>query len=92
MKKVYNSLEELLSSCTTSSLKSGVSSVLRNDEHVKWNFVSASMDGDVYRSEFTAPVEGTDLVRRLFCEITPERERQYSFISGFAPTRAWVNF
>lgn len=92
MKMVYNSLEELLSSCCNSELKSDVSSVLRNDEHIKWNFVSASMDGDVCRSEFAAPVEGTDLVRRLFCEITPERERQYSFISGFAPTRTRVNF
>ena len=92
MKRVYNSLEELLSSCWNSELKREVSSVLRNDEYIKWNFVSASIDGDVCRSEFAAPVEGTDLVRHLSCEVSPRRERQHSSISGFTPTSTWANF
>lgn len=92
MKRIYNSLEELMSSCCSSELKNCVSSVLRSDKHIKWNLLSASVDGDVCRSEFAAPVEGTDLVHRLSCEITPRRERRYGFISGFAPVEARVVF
>lgn len=92
MKEIYNSLEELMSSCATSTLKSFVSSVLRGNEYIAWSFVSASVDGDICRSEFASSVEGADLVRRLSCKITPRGECRHTFICGFAPAVARGNF
>ena len=86
MKMVYNSIEELVSSCGNSERKSGVSSVLRNNEHIEWEFLFASVDGSMRRAEFASPVEGTDLVRRLSCEVDARGERLHTFISGFTPT------
>lgn len=85
MKMVYNSLEELMSCCDSSTLKSCVSSVLRNNEHIKWGFLFASVDGGMRRAEFASPVEGTGLVRRLSCEVDARGERLHTFISGFTP-------
>ncbi len=53
MKQTYDSLEELMSSCATSVLKSNVSSILRS-RIIPWSFVSASMDGDICSSEFSS--------------------------------------
>lgn len=85
MKMVYNSLEELMSCCSNSTLISCVSSVLGNNKHINWEFLFASVDRDVGRSEFASPVKGTDLVRRLSCEVDAHGERLHTFISGFTP-------
>lgn len=63
--KNYNSLEELMSSRGTDSLKCLVSSVLRNNKHMSWNFVSASIDGNVSRAEFIAQSESPGLTSCL---------------------------
>ena len=73
MTKTFRTLEELMSSCCSSELKSNVSSVLRN-ECDPWSFVSASVDGDICRSEFAAPIEGTDLENHISCKISPQKE------------------
>ena len=91
MKRVYHSLEELMSSCCNSTLKSHVSSVLSSNQYVKWRFVCASEAGDICRSEFASPVGSTGLTYRLYCQVHPNGERRYSFISGFTPAPAWGN-
>lgn len=85
MKMFYNSLEELMSGCSSSELISCVSSVLGNNEYIKWRFLFVSVDGDVGRSEFASPIKGTDLVRRLSCEVDARGERLHTFISDFTP-------
>lgn len=64
MKKTFNSLEELMSSCSNSKLKSNVSSILRS-RIIPWSFVSASMDGDICSSEFSLPIKGVGPRRPL---------------------------
>ena len=63
----YNSLEELLRSRRTDSLKSLVSSVLRNDRYMEWSFVSGSVCGDACRADFVSKMETPDLEQRLSC-------------------------
>lgn len=55
--KQYNSLEELLSSCTNNTFKSGVSFVLANNKHMSWDFVSASEINGVFRADFLSRPE-----------------------------------
>lgn len=74
MKVIYNTLEELMSSCGNSELKSNVSAVLRND-CIPWSFVSASADGDICQSEFSSPIDGTEQEHHLSCKIGPRNER-----------------
>ncbi len=92
MKMIYNSLEELRSGCTTSALLGHVASVLSCNEYIKWSFVSASVDGDECRSEFSAQIKDSDLERRLSCRINPQVESWHTSISGFTPTVACENF
>lgn len=87
MKKTFNSVEELLGGCDSSTLKSYVSSLLRNNTSMEWGLVSCSVDGDTYRSEFTAPIEDTDLMHCLTCEITPRGERRRFTICRAATNR-----
>ena len=93
MKRVYHSLEELMSSCCNSTLKSCVSSVLTG-KLVPWSFVSASMNGDFSGSEFSSPIEGTDLEHHLSCKIGPRKEHWYYSICvpGVIPAMPRVNF
>lgn len=67
--KNYNSLEELMRSCTTSSLKSLVSSVLRNNRYKEWSFVSGSVCDDACRADFVSKMENPDLEQRLSCVV-----------------------
>lgn len=86
MEKEYRSLKELMSSCGNSKLKWSVSSVLRN-KPIPWSFVSASVDGDICRSEFSSQIEGTNVEYHLSCQIIPGRESRYSCVcdSGTIP-------
>jgi len=43
-------------------LNSCVRGVLGTSKHIRWELLSCSDDGDFCRSEFVAPVEGSDLV------------------------------
>lgn len=72
--KRYNSVEELLNGCASSALKSHVSSVLENNQYIAWDLVSCSENGDVIRSEFTSPIESSDLAFHLSCEINAKGE------------------
>lgn len=63
----YNSLEELMRGCWNSSLKSLVSSVLRNDRYMEWSFVSGSVCGDACRADFVSKMRNSDLEQRLSC-------------------------
>lgn len=76
-KQTYESVEELLSGCDRSELKSCVSSVLRNDRYIKWDLVSCSVNGDECRAVFSAPVKGCDLVYCLSYAINARGERGY---------------
>lgn len=88
VKQIYHSLEELMSSCATSELKSHVSSVLENNQYIAWTFASCSMDGDTLRSDFTSPTENSDLVFHLSCAIDAAGER--SHISARLPGQPGV--
>lgn len=81
MKEVFNSLEELMSNCATSKLKSLVSFVLGSNEYIQWDFVSCWADGDECWAEFTSAIEHSDLFRYLFCRIDTRGEYWYTFIS-----------
>lgn len=65
--KKYSSLEELMGSCTTSSIKSLVSSILRNSKYMEWSFVSGSVGDDACRAEFVSKMENSDLEQHLSC-------------------------
>lgn len=73
--KTYNSVEELLSGCATSTLKGQVSSVLENNQYIAWDLVSCSENGDVLRSEFTSL--NSDPVFHLSCEMDAAGERSH---------------
>lgn len=73
MKQTYDSLEELMSSCSSSVLKSNVSLILRS-RIIPWSFVSASTDGDICSSEFSSPIKGTDQQHHLSCRIDAWKE------------------
>lgn len=76
-----NSVQELMSSCVNSELKSHVSFMLRNDKYIKWNLVSCSANGDRCCSEFDSPIDYSDRKHHLSCEVTPEGEyHHYSVI------------
>ena len=81
MKTVYNSVEELLSSCAGSEFKSLVSFVLGNNEYIQWNFVSGCTDGGECRAEFASAIEHSDLFRYLLCRIDARGEYWHTFIS-----------
>ena len=93
MKMTYRTLEELMSSCCNSKLKSNVSSVLTG-ELVSWSFVSASVNGDFSGSEFSSPIEGTNLEHHLSCKIGPWKEHwHYSIcVPGAIPAMPCMNF
>lgn len=63
----YNSLEELMGSCSSSSLKSLVSSVLRNDRYMEWSFVSGSVSDDARRADFISKSKCPGFEQRLSC-------------------------
>lgn len=63
----YTSLEELMRSCNRSSIKSLVSSVLRNNKYMEWSFVSGSVGDDACRAEFVSKRENSDLKQHLSC-------------------------
>ena len=65
MRKTYNSLEELMSSCGNSKLKSLVSSVLTDNKYISWDFVSAASNEDECCSEFISSIKDTDLMFHL---------------------------
>lgn len=67
MKQVYHSIEELLSNCANSDLKSLVSSVLKNNKYMEWCFVTGSVDNDACRAEFISKMESPDLKQHLSC-------------------------
>jgi len=66
MKRIYNSIEELLSVCCNSQLKSGVSSVLRNNKYVRWELLSCFEEEGVSRADFVSRDDNLGLVIRLF--------------------------
>lgn len=68
MKMVYNSLEELVSSCCNSELKSCVSSVLGNNKRKPWSLLSCSEEGEVCRADFVCRDEAGGSVSRLSYE------------------------
>ena len=77
----FNSVQELMSSCANSELKSHVSIVLRKNKYIKWNMVSCSDNGDRCSSEFASPIDNSDRKHHLSCEVTPEGEyHHYSVI------------
>lgn len=77
----FNSVQELMSSCDSSELKSHVSFVLRNDMYIKWNLVSCSVDDDRCCSEFDSLIDNSPSKHHLSCVVTPEGEQHsYSVI------------
>lgn len=65
MKQVYHSIEELLSNCANSALKSLVSSVLKSNKYMEWSFVSGSVSDDARRADFVSKRPGFE--QRLSC-------------------------
>ena len=88
MKQKFDSFEELMSRCGNSELKHQVSSILSDDKYIKWNFMSASMDGEVCRSEFTAPAKAPGWTHRLSCTLIPRKETRHYSICGLTPAQA----
>lgn len=74
MRNFYKSFEELLGCCSNSTLKGHVSSVLARG---KWELLSCFDDGDLCRSEFVAPVTGSDLVHYFVLVAGPFGTRGY---------------
>lgn len=87
-KQTYNSVEELMSSCASSELKSHVSFVLDNNQYVAWTLASCAVDGDTSRSEFTSHSKDSDLMFHMFCVINAAGV--YSHISSSVPGQPGV--
>lgn len=64
-----NSCSETLNRC--------VRCVLGANKRIRWELLSCSDDGDFCRSEFVAPVEGTDLVHYFALVMGPFGVRGY---------------
>ena len=77
MKMVYNSLEELTGGCASSALKSCVRGVLAANKYIRWELLSCSDDGDLWRSQVVHPVKGSDLVHYLALVAGPFGARGY---------------
>lgn len=80
MKRTYNSLEELMSSCSSSKLKSFVSSVLADNKYISWDFVSAVSNGDKCCSNFISPIKDTDLMFHLSWRVNAMGQYGHIFI------------
>ncbi len=80
MREVYNSLEELMSSCANSELKSLVSSVLACSKYISWGFVSAVSDRDECRSDFNSPTDSSALVYRLSWKVNAVGQYAHIYI------------
>lgn len=77
----FNTVQKLMSSCSNSELKSHVSFVLGNNQYIKWNMVSCSVDDDRCISEFVSPIDYSDDKHHLSCVVTPDGEyHHYSVI------------
>lgn len=75
MKKVYDSLEELMSGCCNSQLIDNVLRVLTPQGHLTWKFISASVEGVISRAEFLSRPTDKDVVFRLHWEWEPQADR-----------------
>lgn len=69
MEKVYTSVEELLSSCSSSELKNHVLWVLSENEPMQWELTSCSEEGAVRHSDFISRDEARGAVSHLSCEL-----------------------
>ena len=94
MKKVYMSLEELRSGCTTSALLVHVASTLciRSSEGDQWNFVSAMEDGDDFYAEFNQPVKDSDVIFYWSYHGSPKGYRSHISTTKPMPLEACANF
>lgn len=73
----FNTIQELMSRCSNNELISQVSSVLRNNEYIRWNSVSCSVDEDSCWSEFETPIHNSDRKYHLSCKVTPKGEYRH---------------
>ncbi|MBO3281019.1 hypothetical protein [Intestinimonas butyriciproducens] len=70
-KKYFNSLDKLMSGCSSSQLKDHVLNVLMPKRTLIWEFVSASVEGETFWGEFRSRPTDTGVVFRLRWEWTP---------------------
>lgn len=75
MKKVYNSLEELMSGCSNSRLIDDVLRVLTPQGHLTWEFASASVEGVISRAEFLSRPTDVGVRFHLHWEWGPQADR-----------------
>lgn len=94
MKKLYRSLEELRSGCSSSALLVHVASTLsiRSHKGDRWNFVSAVEDGNEYYTEFDQPIENSDIVFYFSSHGSPDGHRGHISTTKPAPIETCVNF
>ncbi len=76
MRKVDN-----LDSCSE-TLMCCVRGVLSTNKYIQWELLSCSDDGDLCRSEFVAPIEGSDLMRYFAVKVGPSGVHGYTTISS----------
>lgn len=77
----FNTVQDLVNSCDNNYIKSHVSFILGNDQYIKWNMVSCSVDDDRCSSEFDSPVDNSERKHHLSCVVTPDGEyHHYSVI------------
>lgn len=75
-------------SCSSSSLKSLVSSVLRMNKYIKWDLESCSVEDDVGKADFVSPIAKTNLVHRLSYQINERGQFGHMEITELTPAVA----
>lgn len=90
MKTVYNSIEELLSSCTSSKLKIRVLSVLSSNKPMQWKLMSCSEEGDVCHASFISKDEALGVVSHFSSELNKAGHFSHITVEALAPAAAKV--
>jgi len=84
----FESYEDLLNGCSSSRVKSLVSSILFENRYLEWEFVSCSVAGDTCQAEFISPDETAGVVYHLYYELTESGQFGYMVLETIAP--AWA--
>lgn len=74
MKKKPESLEELVTCCTSSGLTSSFPRSLMMDKNTRWKLISGFTDGSICRCECVSCPVGGELVFRVTWESSPGGE------------------
>lgn len=74
----FNTIQDLMSSCGNSRLKSMVSFVLKSNKYISWNLISCSVDNEgKCLAEFESQIHNSDQRYHLSSKVTTHGEYHY---------------